>query len=432
MSDLPERVSARNIFLLATDSVAFGVCMAFLGPTTLLPSLIRLLGGSPVVVGALGTIQSGGWLLPQLLAGRWVANRPLVKKYVVVPWYASRASLFLILPALLGLSGRVPHLAIAALLLGFAGFMVGDALSAVGWFDLMAKSVPLRQRGRFTGAVQSVGSLLGVGAGVVVKAILGRPGSSLDNHILLILLAAVVALLGNSALVLIREPRGSVQSEARLGWQEYLPRLVAIVRGDTRFAWLIATQWLAAMADMAGAFYILYAIGQLQIPEQTIGLFVSAGVLGGLLGGLVLGTLGDRKGSARVIAAIMALRLSCPALALLAPSVAARQPRWGPVPFFVLFALAGMASGAFMVGFMNYVLEIAPPEERSLYVALTNTLGGLALVAPLIAGWLVQVASYEALFMVTLGVAALGLALALGGPGLLVATMRRWRLPAGE
>ncbi len=416
-----EPETRRSLLLLGADYVGFGVAMAFLGPTTILPALVRLLGGGPIVVGSLGTIQSGGWLLPQVLAGRWVANQPRVRRQILLPAYAGRFVLILAVPAVWWLASRSPGLALAGLLLGYISFVVGDALSSVGWIELLGKVVPLERRGRFVGAGQALVGLLGMIAGLVVRGILARPGSLVVSHLMLVSLAALFFMLGTTGTVLVREPPGAMQEERQPAWRDYLPRLAAILRRDRRFAWLVAVRWLAGLGDMAGTFYTPFASDRMRIPEQAIGLFVSAGVLGGLLSGVFLGYLSDRRGSARVIAAALALRCLCPTLALLAAAALPRASQLAVGTFFLIFTLAGMANGGYMIGFMNYILEIAPPHERGSYVALANTLGGLLLVAPLVAGWLVQVASYEVLFAITLGLGLCGLAMALFGPQRFVA-----------
>jgi len=410
---LTERgASRRNIVLISTDNVSFWIGMAFLGPTTVLPNLIRLLGGSPLAVGVLGAINSGAWMLPQFLAGRFIANRPLVQRRVIVPAYASRLCLALAAVSLLLLAPRAPSLAVAAILLGFLGFTVGDALSGIGWVELMSKVVPLPMRGRVLGAGQSLSSFFSIGAGVLVEAILARPQPFAQNHALLLGLASAFTLIGTTGIALIREPRAPVESGPILPWGEYLRRLGMILRHDQRFARFMAVRCLAGLADMAAAFYVLFAVSRLHIREDAVGLFISAGVVGGLLCGVLLGTLGDRRGAGAVVRVVMILRCTCPALALLAPLAAG----WGPLPllglFLLIFALAGMVNGAFMVGFTNYLLEIAPASERSLYIALANTLLGLLIAAPVLAGWLVQAAGYEPLFALSLGVAVLGAALA--------------------
>lgn len=416
MNEQLERDSRRNYALLATDYTCFGIGLAFLGPTTLLPNLVRLLGGGPVTVGALGVIQMGGWILPQFFMGRYVANRPLVKKYVVWPGIVSRVTLALTLPALALFGARAPRLALIAFLLTFAGFTVTDALGGIGWFDLLAKAVPVERRGRAIGLAQALNSLGAIGVGVAVRAILARESPFPADYMLLIGLAVAFMSVCPLAIGLMREPVGVGQGESQPPWREYLPRLAAILRHDARFLWLTVAGWVATLADVAAPFYVLYAADRLHIPQPTIGLFISASVFGGLLSGIALGPLGDRKGSASVIVVTMALRCLCPGLALLAPFLAGLYGGLAPAVFILIFVAVGMISGAYMIGFTNYLLEIAPAGERPLYVALSHTMGMAVVFAPLLGGWVVQAASYEALLILALVLAAIGLLVALRRP----------------
>ncbi len=416
MNEIAERHFRRNFALLATDYVSFGMAMSFLGLTTILPNLVRQLGGSQVTVGALGVIQGGGWYIPQLFMGRYVANRPLVKKYVLWPGIASRLCLALAVPALVLYGVRAPRLALAAFLVAFAGFALADAMGGVGWFGLLAKIIPLERRGRAMGAAQSLFSLAGIGVGVAVRFILARPVPFPGNYVLLIALAIGFASICPVALALVREPPGAGQVHVQPPWRVYLQQLAAILRRDARFVWLTMASWVAALADMGVAFYVLYAGDRLHMPQATVGLLISASVVGGILSGALLGPLGDRKGSAAVITVTMGLRCLCPLLALLSPWLAAARP-WLAQPILMLiFGLLGTIGGSFLIGPANYLLEIAPAEERSTYIGLANTLGVVVMFAPMLAGWLVEAVSYELLFLVTLGLALLGLVVALRRP----------------
>lgn len=416
MSAPSERTFRWNLAMLLGDTVGFTVGLALLGPTTILPSLVRELGGGPLAVGLIGAIQAGGYFLPQLVAGRWVANRALVKKYVVLPATLSRTCLALLPPALWLLAARSSALALAAVLLTYTAFNVIDALSAVGWYDLLAKVIPLERRGRVLGAGQSLSALLGVGAGGIVTWILSHPGPSTQSYVLILLLAVAFLAICPIALALIREPRSLVKTEEPLCWGEYFPRLGSILRRDDCFAWLVAVMWLGGLADMAAAFYVLYASERIGIPQETTGLFISAGVVGSFVSGALLGPLGDRHGSAAAIKVVMGVRFLCPLLALLMPLLAGRHLWLASGAFLLLFAFVGLVAGSYQVGHMNHVLEIAPPDERAMYVALANTLNGLLVVAPLLAGWLVSALSYGALFTAALAAAAVGVVVAMRRP----------------
>lgn len=415
MTDDQERYWRRNAALLVLDYASFGVGVAFVGATTVLPDLVRQLGGGPLVVGSLLAIQSGGWLLPQLVASRYVANRPRVQRYMLLPAGASRALWALVAPMLLLCANTAPRLALIGLLVALAGLWVGDALASVPWYELVAKSIPVQRRGRIMGAAQTLCGLMGIGAGLLVQRALAQRAPFPRPNAAVAGMGALCFAVSFVALALIREVPGVTSGQAQPAWRDYLPRLTEIVRTDRRFAWLMVVRWLGGFADMGAAFYVLYAGERLGLPHSMVGLYISAGVAGGLLSGAVLGPLGDRKGRPKVIAVVMVLRALCPALALATPLLPGGQG-WTAGAMLLVFGLSGMANGANMVGFMNYALEIAPPHERSTYVGLANTLGGLLVGAPMLGGWLVQVASYEWLFALSLGLAAVGIAATALGP----------------
>ena len=427
MSDLSVRDARRNMAILLFENVSFSAGLTLLGLTTIVPNLVRLLGGGPLAVGSIEVIHVGGWLLPQLVAGRYTANRPLVKKYTLVPGLAGRILMALALVVVWWSAERAPGLALGALLFALLAFWMGDGLCNPGWMDLLGKGIPQQWRGRLLGAAQALSSLLGVGAGALVGVLLGGPRPFPRGYLLLLALACASFTAGMLGIALLREPRGVVHSE-QLPWREYFPRLLAILRSDARFGWLTILRWLAGLADMAAGFYVLYAGDRLHVPAQALGLFVGAGVVGGFLAGTVLGPLGDRRGSARVIRVAMVLRCLCPALALFAPLVAGWHPWVAPGLLVLAFAAMGAINGTNLIGFLNYLLEIAPPAERSIYVALGNALTGLLMLAPLVAGVVVKLASYEFLLALTLALAGLGLLLALRGPRGLA---RWWRVEEG-
>ena len=72
---------------------------------------------------------------------------------------------------------------------------------------------------------------------------------------------------------------------------------------------------------------------------------------------------------------------------------------------------------AAMAGFINYVLEIAPPAIRPMYIGFSNRLNALTLAMPLLGGWLLGASSsYTALYLCAAAGPILGLALSLRLP----------------
>jgi len=80
-----------------------------------------------------------------------------------------------------------------------------------------------------------------------------------------------------------------------------------------------------------------------------------------------------------------------------------------------VFALMGAYETGVGIGAVNLTLEVAPPNDRAIYIGLTNTILGVAYLSTAVSGLIVDLVGYE-------GVFALSLIL------LLVASWALWRL----
>jgi hypothetical protein len=69
-----------------------------------------------------------------------------------------------------------------------------------------------------------------------------------------------------------------------------------------------------------------------------------------------------------------------------------------------------------MLGFFNYIIELAPSGQRPTYIGLFNTIGGTLVVLPVAGGWLLQTTSYGALFALTATILAVAHGLSWGLP----------------
>ena len=67
-----------------------------------------------------------------------------------------------------------------------------------------------------------------------------------------------------------------------------------------------------------------------------------------------------------------------------------------------------------MVGFMAYMLNIAPPRSRPSYIGFMNTLLLPASFAPTIGGLLVKLIGYQWLFAVCFGICLIAFRIATG------------------
>jgi hypothetical protein len=86
------------------------------------------------------------------------------------------------------------------------------------------------------------------------------------------------------------------------------------------------------------------------------------------------------------------------------------------VVYPALYVLLGMFEGSVLLGFFNFLLEIAPAGQRPTYIGLTNTVVGLLALMPVVGGWVLQATSYPVLFSLAAGLTLAGALLAWGLP----------------
>ncbi|NOR82344.1 MAG: MFS transporter [Ardenticatenales bacterium] len=406
----------RNMIAFLGDYIGFALAMTLTSTTAILPDFVGRLTDSLVVVGVFTSVSTGAWLFPQLIFARFLITKERKKPYVILGGVIGRP-LYLLYAVALGLGlGRYPVPALLLLLLVQFFFFVTDSLAAVAWLDMLAKALPEAQRGRMISIAQLISGVLSIGAGVMIAALLSADGPPFPNNYAVILAAAGVSLvLSLLACVFIVEPTEPVE-EQRPSWSSYLPDLLSTLRQDRSFARVIMVRLLAGFDGLATGFYILFAIRELGLPPETVGLFTAAQTAGRILASLGLGRLSQRVGSHRVIQVATAISLTAP-LTALALSLAGGRAGAATITIYAwIYVVIGVVTSAGMLGFMNYVLELAPAGSRPTYIGLFNTISGVLVLLPTAGGFLLGVSSYNVLFVLTAAVLA-------------VAHVLSWHLP---
>lgn len=389
-----------NFAVIVADASAFITGLAFASPVIVLPLFVERLSGSTVLVGVLSAMQMSGWFLPQLLGASLVEHRPRKKPFMLKVCAAGRVPMALIPLSVLALVDR-PQALLAVFLSVHLLFYLSDGLIGVAWTDIGAKTIPPRMRGRFYGAMQLVGGLLSVLAGVAVNRILANPRLPYPrDYALLFAIEFVLLMVSLGFLGLIREPLRPVRSERRSVGQ-LLRGSPGLLRANPQFVRLVIVMAFVGAGAIALPFYGLYARVRLGVPEAMAGVFVSAQMAGGIASSIVWAWLSDRHGSSRVVQGTTLCNLAAPLFAWLAPPVLAHYGA-GTVAYgygFTFFMLGAAINGAW-IGSTNFTLESVGEKERPTYLGLLNTMSAPLTLLPILGGWVVRATSYQAMLAV--------------------------------
>lgn len=391
----------RNFTLLVLEWVLFGSGQAFFSAVTVVPSFLSTLGAPPFMVGLLSTVQSASWLLPQLYAARYLADKPYRKPYFFYPPLIGRITIVLLALLVAATSGQPTWLIIGACMLIVMVSWIGTGLAHPAWLDFLTKMIPATRLGRFYAAGQAISSLTSFAVGFIVEALLRNQNITYpNNYALLFLIGGLMSVSATFLMLFLREDKGTSMRRIQ-GWAEFLPGLVRVLRHDAQFRRYISLRLCFNMLlSLAAPFYMIYALDRLGLPVYVAGRFTSISVVGSMLASLVYAWINERHNSLWVIRLSVVTGVLIPATALVTPIVITNLELLGWV-FGMVFFLNNFIASSGLPGWTSYMLHFAPEADRPTYTGLTNTLVGITnMTFAAIGGLFLQASGnhYELLF----------------------------------
>jgi MFS family permease len=379
-----------SFYMLATNLVS---------QATIMPLLVSQLTTSKLAIGLIPAIFSLGFLLPQLLTANFTERLRFKKPFVVIvsgpgergPYLVSAIVLWL-----LAVSQPTLTLVLFYALLAVSAVSAGVAMPA--WSDLIAKVIPVKRRGRWSGTAYSLGALMGVvGASFAGRILAGYPFAT--NFALCFLLASGAMFVSWVGLAINREPAGLiVKPHVTLG--DYFRQLPGLLHQDHNYVRFLISRSIANLGGMAAGFIMVYGTQRFGFGGREVGIMTA--ILAGSQAVMnpLWGLLGDRAGHKIVLCAAAFAMLAATAATALAVS---------PAGIYLAFALLGVAMAADSVSAMNIIMEFGAPQDRPTYIGLSNTLlaPGRSL-APIIGGILATVVGYGGMFAVAMVLAGAG------------------------
>ncbi len=392
----------RNFIANALDGVAWMLGESFVSIGAILPVYARHLTDSPIVIGMIPALTDAGWYLPQLFMAVYV-ERLRRKKPAVLFLGALERLPFLALPLIVVWIAGVPRsLGVAIFLVLMVWKSFASGLAAAPWQELIAKVIPVSHRGRFFGISRLGGQLLGIGGAALAAIILSRLPYP-RNFATCFALGSVGVILSYVIFLWTIEPASPTLSTPHRSWSEHVHRLRTILRDDRNLRSFILSRYLAYLGGMAYGFMAVYAVERFGLGDASAGVFTAILLASSVLGYAVWGPLGDRVGHKHVLEAAGTVWLVALAIALVTPRYQA---------FYAVFALMGFSVSGTWVSDLSIAMEFGPESERPTYVGLVRTLTGPAVFfAPLAAGALVEWLGYQPMFVISLLLAAAGLAM---------------------
>ncbi len=410
-----QRHLRRNFSFGVLNGVFFNLFSALLDPSLVLSWFVSQLTTSNFLIGLIVPIQNGGWFLPQLVMSSYLQRRQ--RK---LPFYARMAGVRAVIWGLMTLAIFLieePTVLLVVFFTLLTAYSLGAGLAGLCFVDFVAKAIPPTRRGAFFAWRLFLGGLLALGGSLLVRYILDeRRGFAFpDNYALLFLLSFFTLCVAMGSFILVVEPLEPVNEE-RVPLGRQFRRALDLPRRDKNYRRFLTMRLLLMGAEIATPFYIVYAKRALSLPVSMVGVYLTGTTLASFASNLLWGRISDRQGNKLLLALSNLLGLFIPLAALLIVPLANLGPglkELAPGLFALVFVLSGASKSGVMIGNMNFLLEIAPADNRPLYVGFTNTIVGIALLASSVGGLIVDLVGFTMLFSLALAFYALALILTL-------------------
>jgi MFS family permease len=399
--DLDQHVDANvrwNFGVNLIDGTFYSLGLNLVSQATIMPLLVSELTASKVAIGLIPAVYNLSYLLPQLLTANYTERLRYLKPFVLLLGsVGERLPYLLIGLSVWWLAVPAPTGAVIAFFLLWATTAASNGTITPAWYSMIAKVIPVRLRGLWSGLGHSLGALLGIAGAIAADRILERwafPG----NYALCFVLAFVSVSISWGGLALTREP-ASPALKAHTAQRHYLRQLPVLLRRDGNYARFLVARSIANVGTMGAGFLMVYGKERIPGTVEQVGTLTAILVGGQAAMNLLWGLIADRWGHKLVL---------CGAAFSMAAAVTSAAMSRSASGLWIAFALLGASLSADTVSRMNIILEFCTPADRPTYIGLTNTLLAPAMLAPVLSGWLVTWAGYRDMFAVAAAISLLG------------------------
>lgn len=375
--------------------------------STVLPWLFAALGVPPALTGVLVPIRESGSMLPQALITPLVL-RVRYRKWVCVAGALIQAVAVAAMAIIAALgAGLGAGLAIVAALVIFS---FGRCLSSIASKDVQGRTIPKGERGQITGLGTTAAGVVAITLGLGIR--LGG-GENLSAAQLAWLLAAGAVLWVAVAAVYagVREPADETHranaAPRHRDEANWFSQTVTLLRDDKPFRHFVGVRSLLLVSSLSPPFIVTLSIHSgAGILAGLAGFIIASGVAA-LIGGRIFGPLADRSSKRLMsIGAGVSSGIVIALVVIVALPGFSGESHLGNLLFIAAYFLLTLMHTGVRVGRKTYLVDMADGDQRTKYVAVSNSAMGLIL---LIVGGISSLLAIVHMFLALLFLAGMGL-----------------------
>ncbi|HKL62305.1 MAG TPA: MFS transporter, partial [Woeseiaceae bacterium] len=254
-------------------------------------------------------------------------------------------------------------------------FSLARGICSVASKDVLGKTIAKTRRGSVTGYAASAAGAVTVAVGIAAIAL--DPGSRDTGFFVAVLFSAGgLWLLAAIVYGFLAEYAGATEGGGNALSEAV--RQLGLIRRDPDLREFLVTRTLLLSTALAAPFYVSLANRSMDNTLSGLGSLMLASGAAGFLSAPVWGRLSDR--SSRLVMQRSALLAAAASLATAALSLVPELPLL-PVAFATTYFALSIAHAGVRLGRKTHLVDIATAENRASYVAVSNTVIGVMLLA---------------------------------------------------
>jgi len=359
----------RNFFLILGSNVLTKLGDLLVSPKTVLAWLLSAIG-APALVAWLVPIRESGSMIPQMVIGAWVRQKPVRKWFWTLGSFGQAVSVGGMAASVWFMEGYAAGAGVIAALILFS---LARGFCSVSMKDVQGKCIPKKRRGRLSGLASTIGGTATVLLTVVLFWDQGDPG--LLFYTLLLLLAAGLWIIAGLLFSAVDEFAGETGGGGSALRQAF--KSLTLLRDDPPFRHFVITRALLLCSALAAPYFVVLAQGA-NDSGWLLGIFLLASSLASSVSASIWGWMADDSSRKVMIRGALIASGACLTVGLVAWQFG--DSTWigwfYPAGFFVL----SIAHAGVRLGRKTYLVDMAGGNKRTDYTSVSNTVIGVLLL----------------------------------------------------
>jgi len=363
----------RNLVLFFLDGAFYMPAMTLISITAVIPYFLDQAGASAVQIGLAASTALFCSFLLQPVFGHIASHARSPHRTFAYILLTQRA-IFQIFVFCIPVFARSGQVMVWSFLVFWAVFNLFVGSYNVFYTPMVVRLLPPHQRGSARGLGFALGSLVGLGAAMLIPVVLSRVLYPY-NYMLVFSGGSLLLLIDAALFLLLRQPADAVPTTP-MRVVQYVKEMPLSVRTNAPFRAAVLTCLFPVVAGALLTYYTLYAIRDFGATEAQVGVLAALAVAAAAVGYVVFGFAVDRFGPRRVVAAAAILIAMAGVLALTTHSL---------FLLYVAWVLANLGNSSYGVSAVPLIGSVSPAEKLPLYAGVHSVITQAASAVVLLA-----------------------------------------------